>query len=599
METVNINGEVLYYAFLAGVVQVEKQKELLNKTNVFPIADGDTGTNLIATMKAVINQTIVENSVKATINSMADAALEGARGNSGIIFAQFINGINEAIKDTSVLTIDTFAEALKKAVPYAYKAILHPVEGTMITVIREWVNAVDRMKDVSKSFEEIIINTLEDAKKSLANTPNILTILKKHSVVDSGANGFVSFLEGIVNFLKDKSIIKLNQRREEIAIGKEIVLEEPTYSLTADITYRYCTEALITGDNLDSDEIKSLLMHLGDSLIVAGTKRKLKIHMHTNKPDELFCILRKKNKILQQKVDDMKKQFEVIYKRRYKTAIVTDSIADLPSELIDEYQIQVIPLNLIIEESTYLDKITIKPDTFYALIDNLKEYPTSSQPTLKSVVDLFSFLTGHYESIISIIVSKEMSGTFNVVEKAAEKFILQGKKITVINSRLNSGAEGLLVLEAVKELEKGKDHEEVVKTIEERIKKTKILVSVNTFKYMVKGGRVSPLKGLAGTILNLKPIISIDENGKGIAFGKAFSAKSNLNKIVKLVKKANEESKISSYAIVHANALTKAEKLGLELTEAIGQAPRYVTEISPIVGLNAGIGSIAVSYIVC
>ncbi|MBU3130240.1 DAK2 domain-containing protein [Clostridium tagluense] len=134
MQVNNINGEVLYNAFLSGVIHVRKQKNALNKMNVFPIPDGDTGSNLISTMNAIIEETKFENSIKATINSMADAALIGARGNSGIIFAQFINGINEEINDTEVLTISTFAEALKRAVPYAYKAILNPVEGTMITV---------------------------------------------------------------------------------------------------------------------------------------------------------------------------------------------------------------------------------------------------------------------------------------------------------------------------------------------------------------------------------------------------------------------------------------------------------------------------------
>jgi DegV family protein with EDD domain len=542
-------------------------------------------------MNSIIEETKVENSIKATINSMADAALIGARGNSGIIFAQFINGINEEINDTEVLTILTFAEALKRAVPYAYSAILNPVEGTMITVIREWSEAVYRLKDVTKNFEEIITSTLEDAKRSLANTPNLLEILKKYSVVDSGASGFVSFLQGIVNFLKDKNIIKLKQNTEEI------IFKEENFNITADKTYRYCTEALISNGNLNRDEIKNSIKHLGDSLIVAGTSKKVRIHIHTNKPDELFYILRDKGKIVQQKVDDMKKQYEVVHNRISKTAILTDSIADLPQEFIEKYQIHVIPLNLIIEDSPYLDKLTIKPNKFYSMIDNLKEYPTSSQPTIKSVENVFSFLTSHYESIITIIVSKEMSGTFNVVQKVAEKFIQEGKKITVINSKLNSGAQGLLVLDAAKLLEAGKNYEEVVDIIKDTVKKTKIYVSVNTFKYMVRGGRVSAMKGFIGKVLNLKPIVSIDENGKGIAFGKTFSAKANTKKILDIVKSANGKNKIRSYSVVHANANAKAIELSLKLTESLGQPPEYITEISPVVGLNAGIGAIAVSFI--
>ncbi|WP_435788974.1 DAK2 domain-containing protein [Clostridium sp.] len=165
MEATAINGEGLYYAFLSGVIQVRKQKNILNKINVFPIADGDTGSNLISTMNTIVEETKVQKSIEATFNSMADAALIGARGNSGIIFAQFINGINEEMKNVEILTTEAFVEIFKKAVPYVYSAILNPIEGTMITVIREWVEAVYKFKGITKNLEEIIIRTLDDAKR--------------------------------------------------------------------------------------------------------------------------------------------------------------------------------------------------------------------------------------------------------------------------------------------------------------------------------------------------------------------------------------------------------------------------------------------------
>lgn len=585
-----MSGEVLYYAFLSGVTEVRKQKNMLNKTNVFPVPDGDTGTNLVSTMNTIIEEMKIQISIKETVKSMANAALTGARGNSGIIFAQFINGISEEIRDIEILNIQNFAEIIKRAVPYTYRAISNPIEGTMITVIREWAEAVYKLKDDVKNFDEIITRTLEDAKRALANTSNLLEVLKKSSVVDSGANGFVIFLEGVASFLRYKNVIKLGQ------ISLEESVEEELHSFTGDIPYRYCTEALISNDNMDSNELRKAIEHLGDSIIIAGNSEKIRVHIHTNKPDELFYILKEWGEILQQKVDDMVMQYDAVNNRLNKTAILTDSIADLPQELIDKYQIHMIPLNLIINGSSYLDKLTIKPDRFYSMLDSLADYPTSSQPAFKSLERVFSFLTSHYESIIAITVSKEMSGTFNVFKSAAERFIREGKKISIINSNLNSGAEGLLVLRAARELEKGKSYEEVVDIIKMSIKKTKIYVSVNTLKYMVRGGRVSPLKGIAGTLLNLKPIISIDEGGRGVASGKAFSTGQNIRKIIGIVRKAREEDKITSYCIVHANAEFRAQELGRKLTEVLGQEPEYITEISSVVGLNAGIGAIAVSY---
>lgn len=587
-----MTGEMLYYAFLSGTIEVKKQKNRLNKINVFPIPDGDTGSNLISTMNSIVEETQMHPSITETLNSMANAALNGARGNSGIIFAQFINGINEEMSQKAEkLSISSFVESLKGAVPYAYNAIMNPVEGTMVTVIREWVEAVDRLKDVARNFEDLIIRTLEDARKSLADTPNKLEILKKSSVVDSGASGFVLFLEGVVKFLQNKDIKILSRKEEEIFID-----EEEAYELDGDLTFRYCTEALITGESLNQESIKIAISELGDSQIVAGNSKKVRIHIHTDKPDEVFSVLRNWGTIVQQKVDDMKRQYDVVNHRLSNTAILTDSIADLPQELIELYQIHVIPLNLVIEGSPYLDKITIKPDRFYKMLDGLEEFPTSSQPTIKSVENIYSFLTTHYDNIITILVSQKMSGTYNTVKTAADQFVKEGKNIVVVDSKLNSGAQGLLVLEAAKAIQEGVRYDEVIKMIEDFINKTKIYVSIKTLKYMVRGGRISAMKGVVGKLLNLKPIISIDDKGKGIAFGKAFSSKANIKKIIAIAKKAHMENKILTYCIVHANALQESEALGLQLTELIGIKPTYITEISPIVGLNAGIGSIAIAF---
>ncbi len=590
MDITFLSGETLYKAFISGTMEVKRNKNKLNRMNVFPIPDGDTGSNLLYTMESIITETKHQESMKKTLDSMAKAALGGARGNSGIIFAQFLHGINEEFKDFENCTIKSFAETLKKAVPYAYNAILNPIEGTMITVIREWVEAIYHLKDVRITFEEMITQALDAARKALENTPNQLSTLKKASVVDSGGNGFVLFLEGMVNFLQRKEVEQLPEYEEE-------AVTEENFVLTEQLQYRYCTEAFLTNITTDSSKIKQAIKGLGDSLIVAGSKENMRVHIHTNEPDKLFSILRGHGSILQQKVDDMKKQFQTAHQRLHKIALLTDSIADLPDTLIDQYQIHVIPLNLMLEGSSYLDKVTIKPDCFYSLLDQLNEYPTSSQPTQAYIDNLFSFLSSHYDSIIAMIVSKEMSGTFQVVKKASEKLIKDGYPIAVIDTKQNSGAEGLLVLHAAKALEQGKGHEEIVNLIEYTLQKTKIYVSINTFKYMVKGGRVSKAIGILGKLLNIKPIISIDENGKGIAFGKAFSSKSNIKKILQLVTEDHQENRIKSYCVVHAHAPQRATLIGDQLTGLLGKAPDYITEISPIVGLNAGKGAVAVAYI--
>jgi len=334
---------------------------------------------------------------------------------------------------------------------------------------------------------------------------------------------------------------------------------------------------------------------LGDSLIVAGNESKARIHIHTDNPDEIFMILRKYGKIKQQKVDDMKSQYDSIYNRKHKIALVTDSIADLPRGIMDEHQIHMIPLNLMLEDTAYLDKLTITSENFYDLLDQVEEYPTSSQPNYKVVESIFASLTEHYDSVIAITVAKALSGTHQTVSNAAELFIKAGKKIDVIDSKQNSGAQGLLVMKAAELIEKGYDHDEIVDEINRLAQKTKIFVSVNTLKYMVRSGRVNKVTGIAAKLMNLKPVISLDENGMGTILDKAFSTGANTKKIVKRIKEIKNRETDIRYAIVHAGAEERAVEYESTFKEVIGKDPEYIMSISPIVAMSAGIGCVAIA----
>lgn len=587
-----LNGEGLYHSFVSGAKEVIKNKKILNDINVFPVADGDTGNNLASTMYSIIEETKVMSSVKNTMSSIADAAMLGARGNSGIIMAQYINGIFMSMEEEDELTISGFALSVKNAVPHAYSAIAEPVEGTIITVIKDWAEAVYTNKDNAKNFYDLLKSPLESALSSLKDTTYKLKALQKSKVVDSGAKGFVYFLQGLTEFMKDG---KLNSEKVD---NKDEILEFHTHN-EENLKHRYCTEALIGKKNntdINLDLIKKELLDLGDSLIVAGNNTKARIHIHTNQPSDVMKYLRNNSVILQQKADDMKMQYEVANKRNYKIALVTDSIADLPQELIDSYQINVVPLNLVIDESSYLDKVTVTPESLYTILDSLDNYPSSAQPSPKMAENMLSMLAQYYDEIIVITVSKNQSGTNSVFIKAAEKLRKDSKKIEIIDSRQNSGAEGLLVMKAAEMIKNNNSFEAIVNEINKLTRKTRILVSVNTIKYMVRSGRLNKTTGFLGKLLNLKPVIGLDENGKGIIEAKAFSVKSNTKKILDIVKKENEKNRITRYAVVHANSPERAEELKNKLVDMLKSEPAYIMNISTIVGMSAGIGSVAVSY---
>jgi len=585
-----LNGKRLYYAFLSGANEILRQKEQLNMINVFPVPDGDTGTNLASTVNNMLQEVKASKNVNLTLQSMADAALTGARGNSGIIFAQFFNGWANAVGNQKTLNIQSFGESVKDAIPSVYNAILHPVEGTMLSVIKVWAQAAYDMKNKTHDFDELLHSALLKAKEALNNTPNQLKVLRDAKVVDAGAKGFVHLLEGMGQFIRNGNLKEIVKKHEVSAENFEFMPETDF-----DLTYRYCTETMLTDIQPGRMEaLRKILENLGDSVIVAGNERKTRIHIHTNNPAEVFFQLGNFANILNPKVDDMKKQYIAAHKSHPAVALVTDSIADLPEELLDKYNIHVLPISIFFENKEFLDKITIIPEQLHQLIEKSTNFPTSSQPSIKTAENLLLFLSSYYDSIIALMVSGKISGTWNSVYQASKKLQENGYKIEVIDSKLNSGAQGLLVQKTAELIDSGLAHDKIVKKIYKLIPRTKIMVSVANFKYMVQSGRVSPFKGYLAKILNLKPIITLDKDGKGIAFAKAFSRKANFKKILNIIMENHQKNPITRYCIVHSQAPGLAEKYRKSLLAILNKEPQYIEEVSSVVAMASGKEAVAV-----
>ena len=352
---------------------------------------------------------------------------------------------------------------------------------------------------------------------------------------------------------------------------------------------------LLQTDLSDIGALRSALHDEGDSLIVTQGVGKIRIHLHTNDPERLLSLLRGFGAVLNQKVDDMFRQFQAVHRRAGSVAIVTDSIADIPPELMDSLQIHLVPQRILWGDEIYLDRVTMTGKTFYPLLDERKEYPGSSLPDPASIRAMFRHLAAHYRSIVALPVSAAISGTWNAMRLEAESLRNEGYPIQVVDTRLNSIAQGLVVLETARAAAAGAGFDELVRIAERARERTKIYVGVNTFKYMVRGGRVSRLKGLVATALNLKPVITLDEAGKGAAFSKAFSQKGVIRKILDIVSRTKAEVGIERYAVVHAAAPDRATDFAERLEGIVGKPSEYIMEISPIVGSHAGKGALAVA----
>lgn len=353
-----LDSEIIYHSFINGACKIINSRKDLNKINVFPVQDGDTGNNLSSMMRTIIDESEKKQSVKETMESFSEAALKGARGNSGIIFAEYLYGLSTEIVDSSVVSINHYAKASLKAVDYAYRSIENPVEGTIITVMKEWGRALCEELEGTEGILTPMHQALERLNEALARTQYQLSELRKAKVVDAGAKGFSLFIHGVLEYFRTGKTCR--EEYEDDISDIEVFKDMREHDL-GDLKYRYCTECMIEGKGLDDREIKGLIKSLGDSMIVAAGRNFARIHIHTDNPAEVFSRLYSMGKILQPKVDDMAKQRDVVLNRKYDIALVTDSIADLPAEFIEDEQIQIVNLNLLYDENSFIDRLTITP----------------------------------------------------------------------------------------------------------------------------------------------------------------------------------------------------------------------------------------------
>jgi dihydroxyacetone kinase-like predicted kinase len=330
-EVALLDGRRLSRALHAGFRRVLRNQEHLNKINVFPVPDGDTGTNLALTLGAVLNalRPLDEAHAGKLLMTVADAALDGARGNSGAILAQFFVGLSDELTQLRELSTRDFAAGVESGARYAREALSEPREGTLLTVLNDFAAETGRLarsgaiSDFAQLFQRVLPATLA----SLENTRNQLEALRRADVVDAGAQGFVEIVQGMATYFEhgelpgDDAPLEVLHTEEEAA-GAEI-----------DLSDRFCTECIVSGEHIDRRRLRERLAELGSGVVVAGTDRKAKVHVHVKDPAAVFRLAAEYGVVSSQKADDMQRQQDAAHHRhRRGVAVVVDTAADIPDE---------------------------------------------------------------------------------------------------------------------------------------------------------------------------------------------------------------------------------------------------------------------------
>lgn len=591
MEFQHLSPQHLLQAIVSGCENLKQARQTLNDINFFPVADGDTGDNMAATASAIIDHARMENTLEETLKSVANASILGARGNSGMLFSSFFNGLFQAYKNKEHLNTSHFSEMLKKAALQVRTSLMNPKEGTLLTVIEHWAHLIETKAHELTNFKTLCHETLEPLKNSVEKTckhPH-----KNNQVMDAGALGFYHFIEGFTQSLGIKEPFKLNKALpiedfSALLSDHEFNAEPPTN--------RFCTEALLHDTHISPSQLQLKLQEFGDSIVVTGHQHLQRFHVHTNHPEKIFTWLQTIGRIANPKVDDMQRQFECHVCEKRPIGILTDSSADLPKHLRDEQKIHLLPINIHIEEHHLLDPYTINPNEFYHNIRKAKHFPTTSAPNPLQIKNKFRELHTKHDHLIMISVAEKLSSTYASANNLAQEF----SNIQVINSKLTSVAQSLLVYQAALEANQPNvDVHQVVHKIKNNRQNIACFVMVNKLDALIRSGRVDKYVGTFANLAQIKPIMMLNKDGRGEMIDKCFSTSRALQHLIHRIEKEQDRrrSKIAKFAIVHAGYEEGAEQLSNLAQAKFFQAPLYVSPVSAAIGLHAGLGCVGIAVL--
>lgn len=334
-----LSTKELKKAFLAGANQLNAKKDLINELNVFPVPDGDTGTNMTMTILSAAREvnSVEGDKLKDILKAMSGGALRGARGNSGVILSQLIRGFTKELAEGGDIDSLTLAKAFQRAVETAYKAVMKPKEGTILTVAK---GMADKIMELSLTEEEILPlmeKVYAHGEEVLEHTPELLPVLKEAGVVDSGGAGLMAVMEGALRSLRGEKIVLDLELKESGAVSALVGERKNRGEIsTADIRFGYCTEFMVNGDHAFTDDevdaLRSYLNGIGDSIVCFSDEEMIKVHVHTNHPGEAFEKGLSMGYLSKMKVDNMRLEHHEL--------LIEDASRIAAMEKLDEEQVK-------------------------------------------------------------------------------------------------------------------------------------------------------------------------------------------------------------------------------------------------------------------
>lgn len=579
---------------IASAKNVVLHQEEINRINVFPVADQDTGYNLAATLIGI--EGTVANKQYSSLEDLAkdikSAAMVNARGNAGLIFTGYFAEVLDRIKHLEFIDAFHLAFALRSGIKASRMSVAEPVEGTILDAVKA---AGKRSYEVAKKEKEKnIIKVLEEAflasQNALKETTEKLQVLKDNDVVDAGALGFVKVLEGWIQSLK--------------GITPSLEIEGAPSSSFLKMKQKLENKFEVVGsfDDPGSEKIKNLkeeLLLLGDSLEIIKAEKKVKLHIHTSNPDKVISVIREfsgldyRTENMQEQIDEEKKK---------PLGLVVDAIADIPKDFLKKYDIEEIQFTTRFPDTGEIISSDSDVDIYSKMEKAVREkrpLPTTSAPSFQDFFSAYVRALKKFEKILVITATSKLSATYSSA-RIARSFFQKPEKldIFVFDSRTAEIAEGLLGIKAQELISQGYGPEEIMKKLKKISPETALIFCIDDYRYLSHGGRFKVPPFL------LAPLFLIQKMGIRIIVGLVRSRVrilgirfgGSINKVLEKELEKMRKGKEVAAAIAHAGNPEGAEDLRKRLEKRKKVKVMFTSPVSPIVGSHTGPGGILLAF---
>ena len=574
------------------MLRLQKSREELDRINVFPVADGDTGLNMAHTAQAVILALAEAPSRDAgeAAHTAAKGALYGARGNSGVILAQFLQGMAEAWEGKARLDTADVAAGLKAAAESARNGLSNPREGTILSVMS--AIGLGALKASPEGELTTLLSTARQAAdEAVKRTPEQLDVLRRAGVVDAGGAGLAQILAGIEELVKTGKGAAVSDFASE---ASALAAAPRVHDLGEESKYRYCTECMILGEALAPASIREAIGAFGDSIVVAGGARMVRLHIHTDTPHDVFDLAHRHGEVSSEKADDMHVQFAAL--NSSCVPVGCDSGADIPGDLRRKLRITQAPLRIHLGEKGYLDELGLPAEWLWRAMEDDGEKARTATPARGDMERAMGFLAGHFPQTVWITLAGAVSGTADLARSVATE--ISGGKVRMVDSANVSVGYGLIVQQAAEWAEQGASADRIVQGLAAVCAGARTFGVIEDLSHGVRGGRISPRVKRLSDLLRVDALLGIGPAGDVKACGVQRRSGDRVARFARYVLRRFPKDQPLRIAVAHANRPESGQRLHDLLTAGVPDlVSSYVTDLGAVISAHAGPGALVASAI--